>query len=711
MIRKLFSTLSVLFLVSVSVIAGFGAVPAHAQANPIPDVDVFRPSVSERQDEWYRKMATCIQQGIQLACRQIIADQQRSTDLVRRGSTDVELRPRAAPPAVPGRVVEGAVVRQGEPGYDAIRHGNRAEIIQQATRDGQSPMTKAAGVLAKAGTPLLAAEVGIFGGALIADGVGNVMGFDAEGTVCRGTDSRTVQRLAGRDCSGFGEFAPNYVPDAEVHHTYEASTAGSTARFVGYAPWPRNADVACYSGRIGSRVAADGGRMSVTWTDANGQQQTAAIWNPSTSPANWGGRCTFDSGPLPATAPSNLHGTAIAPQNAGPINPRSFSINVYDPTTGETSTAQARSLNDGVSPDRSYRFRYINNSGNSITSMDGPSFREEDGRIGQIAVPADTPGLDIPSEVEIIEITEGPDGQPEEVPIYREQTTQEYQDWALEFDHCRDGNCFLEVVQGQENGSVLGLEAGVNFDGNWSQNVTDWSALSTPDGFMCIYGGSILPLSDCRGLVNEHSPAHQNIGAPNADPSTGVWSGYANAPTTQEMRDAARGAQLGKDLGAASAAQAGAAAQAGVEAMARDTPSSQGCNLGQVGWNPIAWVMVPVQCALEWAFVPRAAKVELSQETVAQSWDGTIVGNTMNQVGRVSEDLDVDGEDACSLDVTLFDGDFENDATVVDVCPGAWAERLPQVSRLFTAVVATVVSFIFMRKQIAGMVGYTEGQG
>lgn len=38
-----------------------------------------------------------------------------------------------------------------------------------------------------------------------------------------------------------------------------------------------------------------------------------------------------------------------------------------------------------------------------------------------------------------------------------------------------------------------------------------------------------------------------------------------------------------------------------------DSPQADGCVWSDVGWNPVSWVLVPVKCALTWAFVPTAA--------------------------------------------------------------------------------------------------------
>lgn len=182
-------------------------------------------------------------------------------------------------------------------------------------------------------------------------------------------------------------------------------------------------------------------------------------------------------------------------------------------------------------------------------------------------------------------------GGTEVVPVFDEDTTPEFLNWWTAYPECRDGSCKLDLVSVPDVQSCFEMAEGACAD--W---FTDPNKATL---YQCRYGDHDVALEECNVYARVFQPAAVTAGSAYADPTTGLWSGGQSSP---------------------------AAASGFMGSTVQDPEAERQC-LPQ-GWavlNPVEWVLRPVQCALEWAFVPRPAVTAFEAEAMKAAWDGTSV--------------------------------------------------------------------------------------
>lgn len=185
-------------------------------------------------------------------------------------------------------------------------------------------------------------------------------------------------------------------------------------------------------------------------------------------------------------------------------------------------------------------------------------------------------------------------------PMQSADTTQAYQDWYGAYPECRSGACKLDLVHLKDG--VAGkscFDDGTVCNGWFDQP-------SKASDYQCTYGTHVVDQAECAVYSGVFDPARLQAGAPYSDPMTGIWSGAANAPTP-DRQAFSQGAQ--------------------------DPSSGRSCNgLAATSFDPVAWVMRPIQCALEWAFVPRPAVVQVDMGEISTGFDNTSIGKVVTAV-------------------------------------------------------------------------------
>lgn len=138
---------------------------------------------------------------------------------------------------------------------------------------------------------------------------------------------------------------------------------------------------------------------------------------------------------------------------------------------------------------------------------------------------------------------------------------------------------------------------------------TWWENADDPK-FSCHWGPVTMAITDCEVLKHHYKPNAVD------DPETGVGTEPAPAP----QPSAGTG-------GASSAPTSGANPSAPPTSPESTTdPDSQGCYGAAWSWNPVDWVMVPVKCALKWAFVPPPGTWESTFGTARTNWEASPSG-------------------------------------------------------------------------------------
>lgn len=148
----------------------------------------------------------------------------------------------------------------------------------------------------------------------------------------------------------------------------------------------------------------------------------------------------------------------------------------------------------------------------------------------------------------------------------------------------------------------------------------DWS----PNTWKCQWGSLIVGLTDCQPMVQwatgtsvndagDPDPAPEKLPAtgPNGQPQTGTVPGTGGVPATDPNATPNPSPSGSPSPSPSSPTQPSSGPNptpGGPEGIpdpdAATDPDSESCLGAAWGWNPVAWVLVPVKCALLWAFVP-----------------------------------------------------------------------------------------------------------
>lgn len=253
--------------------------------------------------------------------------------------------------------------------------------------------------------------------------------------------------------------------------------------------------------------------------------------------------------------------------------------------------------------------------------------------------------------------------------VSEQAVTPEYQDWWQQYPECRTGACKLELFKtapGAVPVSCFDLEDGCN---GWAEDP------NKADNYTCRYGVHDVELAECNAYANLFKPGAIEAGAAYADPTTGAWSGGQTSPKS--------GSQA-------------------MTATIQDPETVRNCDFSGLGFDPVGWVMKPLQCWSEWAFVPRPTVAEVAFAGVGTVWADKPPG----AIANVAQQVSVTGHPSgCSINTT-----FKGVTTpLIDAC-GGWMSVLAQFTRLVTLALMGVLVYGKVRQQIAAMVNYNRGQ-
>jgi hypothetical protein len=155
--------------------------------------------------------------------------------------------------------------------------------------------------------------------------------------------------------------------------------------------------------------------------------------------------------------------------------------------------------------------------------------------------------------------------------------------------------------------------------------VREWS--ETPDLFRCKYGSYDVAMSMCSAYRKPGTllPNHEEDedGVPQPVPP--------GAPAPDPMPNPVRDPDTGNEVDLGTIVD--------VDGATNTSPDGQSCF--PTGWgviNPVSWVLMPVQCALKWAFVPRAVEIQKKMDALrlrANGWVVPAVGVVTTIAGAV----------------------------------------------------------------------------
>jgi len=138
-------------------------------------------------------------------------------------------------------------------------------------------------------------------------------------------------------------------------------------------------------------------------------------------------------------------------------------------------------------------------------------------------------------------------------------------------------------------------------------------------------------------------------------------------------------------------------------APVKDPESTRKCM--PEGWgvfNPVEWVQKPVQCALEWAFVPRPSVVKTELDGLTAPWATKMPA----QLANVITAMDFQAPTGCNgirVNVYFLGDPFQ----IMNACPGQPLAGMALWSRVFGNIAFSVFGLVAMSRYIARVFGFS----
>lgn len=579
-----------------------------------------------------------------------------------------------------------------------VNHPNSKKYVATA----KPPATKATAMkkIAKVGGPLVALTAFEFR-ADIANGVVGMFGIDTNGAVCSNpvASEGFVNFLTGQDCAPY-KLAQEYTPNVDL--TPEMIN-GFCGNITGIDAPPANGAIItdyqpkCRGGISYARPSQGNGQ----WRKWNAPSVSSATvlpngairfqinlggeplalngWNNFNPSVNY--RCIDATGKVVTLAGNGGNGLGrTTTWEVGCAANHRLLVWMTTPLDGQEATpitqtphvskylliyVQGQPLSELVDPDpqRTLNCTITGDDGNTYTSQSEPY-----SEAGGLIAPPKCPELPAGVGAVGINLTEnGPMGPRE---LYNQPTTEEYKQWWQQYPECRDGACSLDLVQKTNQRSCFSSVGEAEL-------CRDWFTDPQRDAkYQCTYGVHAVSLTECYVYADVFKPEKVLNGQAYTDPKTGDVVAGQSSP------------------GAASIA---------LRRPIVDPSNFTGClDTGWAAANPVEWVMVPVQCALQWAFAPRPGVVLAEFAGVENAWAKKPPAVI---TGTVSEWNITPTMSGCDKTVNFLGAPLQ----VWNVCPGSPYEWLAITSRLILNISVTVGVVWAIRRLTSSTVNYTDG--
>lgn len=444
----------------------------------------------------------------------------------------------------------------------------QAAQVTAVTSTYAQPATKL-GTLTRGVGGVLTAVSGYQFGTWFGNTVVEAVGVDATGAVCRaaapGPGQAMLGLLTGVSCDDFNALAESYVPNAGIAPGFSAhvcAASGACIDFVKQLTYGGVQEFACFSGGAGAfplGTKSGGGNVRLFLVFSGGVTSSSTIAAPiSTAPSVVGSSHPATTG----CAPGNVYLEWIPGQAGTPTRPN-HTLTGFK--TDETGATVAPITATSTNPSRQLRCD-VQGSDGILRSAFTDSYQEGSGVIPTPVCPILPDGV-TPITTTVTEIV----GSESNI-LYEEDVTPEYQESTELAPECANGTCLLDL---RKNGVSCFQTPGP---------CAGWYGDPDRDlDYECQFGGHLVTLTECYVYAPTFEPDAPRTGDWYSDPEGNPIGG----PGTNQ----------GTDKGT-------------FQQPVQDPAETRQCY--PTGWNvfnPIEWVMRPVQCALEWAFVPRQSTV------------------------------------------------------------------------------------------------------
>jgi len=587
------------------------------------------------------------------------------------------------PDRIAGVVPINSVRNPDLPGtrWDRFKSGLKLAVPFTGAQPGYKPKVGVGGAVMAATAFAFRAE--------ISDGVVGLFGMDATSAVCGDPATRDgfLNFITGQDCTMYKqsqamaeEINADVIPGFRGQKVCNAAT-DRCIELVGTYEWVRPSDLAerlyyCVvtTAQSTGAVVVDNGTSfwyqstadPGVWVRASGAAtSTKPVWQSVQLPSdveNGGGANCWHKGyfdPATMTVAQGLYFTQDSPATIT----RYWTAPASTPPGSATSGAGVVAVEDD--PLRYIECRIAWSTG-AVTAAQTETFRESEGEFPEPNCPTAPAAGATPDRITLTVKGEGLDPY-----IYFDQeATPEYEAFMAEHAECLEYACFLDVVQ---------VETGLScFSPTITDSCRDW--FTDPDRdtkYKCQYGGKDKPMQSCYVYANVFNADKRAQGLAYVDPLTGEE--VPGAVTSVRADEYAMGNPI----------RPGGAGEV------------RNCWGGTATWSPIDWVLRPIQCAAEWAFVPRASVLQEAQQEIQASFDDTPPGQIIAVVSAWSFNPVMTG---CKIEFEHWE--THQTLPVVDACPGSFLAPVADIARKVSVVVAIVMSTSLIRRQIAGTVDY-----
>lgn len=551
-----------------------------------------------------------------------------------------------------GKQMNGDFIKNPSSYDDYVIKAYESELAKKPARPPATRAAKLEKFVGGVGGAVAAVTAAQFGFS-VGKGISQIIGHDVESGICSPTfeDGGLISTITGTDCEAWlldNDFVPNGDVEGGIGLNYcWQNNASLCVTYIGSYTYS-GTNYWCATSNASSTAS-----VGIAWRTpgtSNWSQSSMAHATTSTNASvgcvNLGGQRRFGT---PSTS-----GTATTP-----IYPDAYEFCAYFSAVNVCGTP-VTPTEIPADPERTLQCSITADNGQTYTATSEP-YKESDGAVAPPVCPDLPPGVN-PVNYTVTE--QSPNGTAE---LYNEDTTPEFQQWLNDFPQCAYGACSTDLLDLRSGTPVSCFDTG--------NECADWFAdPAKVDNYQCTHGGEPVPLSECYVYAVLFKPGQVEIGAPYADPETGEWSGGQSSP---------------------------GASQALFGGEVRDPTAARSC-YGQ-GWaefNPVEWIMQPIQCALEWAFVPRPAVVALEVAKAKDSWDETPPGVMIGTVGAWQVDLSLDG---CNGVPLTWRGDT---VQMLDACPGSTLAPLASTSHTISGAVFVIGGIFALISIVAGVIGY-----
>lgn len=306
---------------------------------------------------------------------------------------------------------------------------------------------------------------------------------------------------------------------------------------------------------------------------------------------------------------------------------------------------------------------------NGITyTADSAPFTEGSGSTGN----PKCPGLPEGVGARDVSVKEKVPGQTDKE-LMKQNASPAYVDMYARFPECVDGHCKLDLIDNRTKASCFSSTSAATACAAW---------LAEPNkavDYQCKYGKNNVTLNECYVYGDVFKADRVAAGQAYTDPLTGlpVVSGQSSP-------------------------------SAGNTAMGRpalDPQDAYGC-MG-AGWaeaNPIEWVLVPLQCSLQWAFVPSPTTTTFAGQRIATEWGKSAPGQLIAAVAAWNITFQVNG--CGGVPFPFKYGPVNVDIGIPSACSGTPLAPFAAVVRSLGVLGFVLGSVMVIRKHAGSSIGF-----